>query len=67
MHLESRPVQLEFGVGDVVVITDGPFSGYHGRVLEVMPERGKVKLAVDLFMGRETEVDLDISQTEPLD
>ena len=43
------------------------YSGYMGKVIELKPDKTKVKVSVDLFMGRETEVDLEIHQVEALD
>jgi transcriptional antiterminator NusG len=66
MKIEVKPVKIEFDTGDVVRIIDGPLNGYLGKVLEIVTDKSKVKLSVDLFMGRETEVDLDISQVESI-
>lgn len=67
MKLEVKPVKIDFAEGDTVKITDGPLSGYLGKVIELKADKSKVKLSVDLFMGRETEVDLEINQVEVLD
>jgi transcriptional antiterminator NusG len=67
MKIEVQPIKIEFDTGDVVRIIDGPLNGYLGKVLEIVTDKSKVKLSVDLFMGRETEVDLDISQVESID
>lgn len=67
MKLEVKPVKIDFAEGDTVKITDGPLSGYLGKVMELKADKSKVKLSVDLFMGRETEVDLEINQVEVLD
>ena len=47
--------------GQVVEISEGPFSEFSGTVEEVVPEKGKVKVAVSLF-GRPTTVELDYLQ-----
>ena len=67
MKLEVKPVNIDFAEGDTVRIIDGPLSGYLGKVMELKADKSKVKLSVDLFMGRETEVDLEINQVEVLD
>ena len=68
MKLETKqPASVDFAEGDTVKITDGPLSGYMGKVLELKADKTKVKVSVDLFMGRETEVDLEIYQVEALD
>ena len=67
MKLEVKPVKIDFAEGDTVKIIDGPLNGYLGKVTELKSDIGKVKLSVDLFMGRETEVDLELHQVEALD
>src|SRR6185295_1444121 len=52
---------IEVGVGDSVVIVDGPFKDLDGKVGEVDEARGKVKVLVAMF-GRETPVELDFLQ-----
>lgn len=59
---ESEPKEeIPFLVGQVVEITEGPFSDFSGTVEEVLPEKGKVKVSVSLF-GRPTSVELDYLQ-----
>jgi transcriptional antiterminator NusG len=52
---------IPFHVGQVVEVTQGPFSDFSGTVQEVFPEKGKVKVEVSLF-GRPTSVELDYTQ-----
>ncbi len=59
---KPRP-KVEFQVGDAVRVVDGPFTHFSGRIEEVNPERGKVKLMVSIF-GRATPVELDFPQIE---
>jgi len=59
---EEEPVeQIPFLVGQVVEITEGPFADFSGTVEEVIPDKGKVRVAVSLF-GRPTKVELDYLQ-----
>ncbi len=67
MKIEYSPVTIDFEIGDMARIIDGPLTGYLGKVIEILADKAKVKLSVDLFMGRETEVDLDISQVESIE
>lgn len=53
--------EIPFRVGQVVEVTQGPFSDFSGTVQEVSPEKGKVKVEVSLF-GRPTSVELDYTQ-----
>lgn len=54
---------LDLVIGDLVVIVDGPFKEFQGKVQEVDTERGKVKVFVSMF-GRETPVELDFLQVK---
>jgi transcriptional antiterminator NusG len=58
-------VQVEFNVGDSVRVVDGPFTDFHGKVGEINPDKGKLKVMVNMF-GRETPVELDLLQVERL-
>jgi transcription termination/antitermination protein NusG len=59
---ESEPKEeIPFMVGQVVEITEGPFSDFSGTVEEVLSDKGKVKVSVSLF-GRPTAVELDYLQ-----
>jgi transcriptional antiterminator NusG len=52
---------IPFMVGQVVEITEGPFSEFSGTVEEVVPDKGKVRVSVSLF-GRPTTVELGYLQ-----
>lgn len=59
---DSEPKEeIPFLVGQVVEITEGPFSDFSGTVEEVLADKGKVKVSVSLF-GRATSVELDYLQ-----
>lgn len=53
--------EIPFHVGQVVEVTQGPFSDFSGTIKEIYPEKGKVKVEVSLF-GRPTSVELDYTQ-----
>ena len=53
--------EIPFHMGQVVEITQGPFSDFSGTVQEVFDDKGKVKVEVSLF-GRPTTVELDYTQ-----
>jgi transcriptional antiterminator NusG len=55
-----RP-KVIFGVGDRVRVIDGPFTNFQGRVDEVFPDKGRLKVMVTIF-GRETPVELEFVQ-----
>lgn len=58
---EAEELEIPFLVGQVVEITEGPFSDFSGTVEEVLPDKGKVRVSVSLF-GRPTSVELDYLQ-----
>jgi transcriptional antiterminator NusG len=55
--------KIEYLVGQEVKITDGPFHNLTGRIDEVDPSRGKLKVSVSIF-GRFTPVELEYWQVE---
>jgi len=63
---ESEDVEkpkVNFEVGETVKINDGPFLNFSGVVEEIEPERGKLKVTVNIF-GRNTPVELEYWQVE---
>jgi len=59
---EAGPTEeIPFRKGQVVEVTEGPFSDFSGTVEEVIPDKGKVRVHVSLF-GRPTSVELDYTQ-----
>jgi len=56
---------IDIGIGESILITDGPFKDLEGKVNSVDEERGKVKVLVSMF-GRETPVELDFLQVKKI-
>ena len=52
-------------VGDSVKITDGALESFLGTVEEIDLDRSKVRVVVSMF-GRETPVELELDQVEPV-
>ena len=65
LGVEKREIKVSYGVGDSVKITDGALESFIGTVEELDIERGKVRVVVSMF-GRETPVELELDQVEPL-
>lgn len=63
MGLEQPKHKIDFNVGEVVNITDGPFKGFDGSISEIDLTKGKIKVLVNMF-GRETPVELDSLQVK---
>jgi transcription termination/antitermination protein NusG len=55
--------KVEWQVGELVRVKEGPFTDFNGAVEEVNYEKSKVKVSVTIF-GRATGVELDFSQVE---
>ena len=53
--------EIRFTVGEHVKVIDGPFNNFSGVVEEVFPEKGRVRVKVEIF-GRGTPVELDYLQ-----
>ena len=59
---EAEPrEEIPFRVGQVVEVTEGPFTDFSGTVQEIYTDKGKVKVEVSLF-GRPTSLELDYTQ-----
>jgi transcriptional antiterminator NusG len=63
MGREEPKHKIDFKIGEVVNIIDGPFKGFDGSINEVDPVKGKLKVLVNMF-GRETPVELDSLQVK---
>lgn len=59
---QPRP-KIPFEPGEMVRVTEGPFTDFNGVVEEVNYEKNKLRVAVLIF-GRSTPVELDFGQVE---
>lgn len=61
---EQEPIhKIDLVLGDKVKVLSGPFKDFEGDVIEVSPERSKLKVLLSIF-GRETSVELEVNQIE---
>jgi len=60
---EEVAVKIELQVGDKILVLSGPFKDFEGEVVEVFPERSKLKALLSIF-GRDTPVELEFNQIE---
>lgn len=58
---EGTSTNLEFIIGENIVIADGPFANFNAIVEEVNYDKKKLKVGIKIF-GRRTPVDIDFSQ-----
>ena len=60
---QEAVVQVSMTTGDHIVVLSGPFKDFEGDVIEVSPERSKLKALLSIF-GRDTPVELEFNQVE---
>lgn len=63
MGVNERRVDIDYEVGELVEVIEGPFAGFQGKIEEIDLEKDKLKVSVDMF-GRETNMELDYEQIE---
>ena len=66
LGIEKREIKVSYQVGDSVQIIDGPLDGFVGTVDEMDLEKNMVRVTVSMF-GRETPVELELDQVEPVE
>jgi transcriptional antiterminator NusG len=61
---EQEPVvKIDMASGDKILVLSGPFKDFEGEVIEVSPERSKLKALLSIF-GRDTPVELEFNQVQ---
>jgi transcription termination/antitermination protein NusG len=59
---EQEPIlKIDMAAGDKIKVLSGPFKDFDGEVIEVSPERSKLKALLSIF-GRDTPVELEFNQ-----
>jgi transcriptional antiterminator NusG len=59
---KPRP-KVEWEVGELVRVKEGPFTDFNGAIEDVNYDKSKVRVSVTIF-GRATPVELDFAQVE---
>jgi transcriptional antiterminator NusG len=62
---KSVPINVNYKLGESIMIKDGSFAGLPGTISEIKPESGKLTVLVSLF-ERETPVELGFDQVGAL-
>jgi len=62
---DRQAFEMDFKKGDVIKVKSGPFEGTVGPIVDVLPEKGKVRFTVSVF-GRDTLVEIDYTELEKL-
>jgi transcriptional antiterminator NusG len=62
---KAVPINVDYKVGESIMIKDGSFAGLPGTISEIKPESGKLTVLVSLF-ERETPVELGFEQVGAL-
>ncbi|GGJ01225.1 transcription termination/antitermination protein NusG [Alicyclobacillus cellulosilyticus] len=65
MGSDEVKTRVDFSVGEVVRICEGPFADMIGTVEEIHEDQQKLRVLVSMF-GRETPLELDFAQVEKL-
>ena len=65
LGVDKHEIVVASAVGDSVKITDGPLTSFIGVVDALDVDKNKVRVVVSMF-GRETPVELELDQVEPV-
>ena len=63
--IEKPRPKVEWEVGEVVRVKEGPFTDFNGSIEDVNYEKSKLRVSVTIF-GRATPVELDFGQIEKI-
>ena len=63
MGVEKKEIIINYAVGDIVRILDGPLSTFTGTVENIEIDKNTVSVVVSMF-GRETPVEFELDQVE---
>lgn len=62
---KEEKLEISFEKGEGVRVISGPFRGYTGSVDEINPEKGKLKVLINIF-GRDTPVEVNFEHAQKI-
>ena len=65
MGVDEVRAKIDYNIGEVVRLIEGPFADMVGTIEEIHEEHQKLKVLVSMF-GRETPLEVDYAQVERL-
>lgn len=65
MGMVEPKAKIDFEIKESVRIMVGPFANFVGSVEEILADKSKIKVHVNMF-GRETPLELDFTQVEKI-
>ena len=63
---QVEKVELDVKVGDKIRIVSGPFADFDADIIEVYPDKSKLRANVSIF-GRETPVEISFTDVKKMD
>ena len=65
MGVDERRIDIDFEVGEIVKVKEGPFNDFTGTIEEIDKDKAKIRVLVNMF-GRDTPVELEFTQVEKM-
>lgn len=65
LEASQEAPKVAWNKGENVRVVEGPFSDFTGKIEEVVLEKEKLKVLINIF-GRDTSVEMDFNQVEKL-
>ncbi len=66
LGVDKKQIEVRFAEGDSVRVMSGPLEGFIGTVEMIDADKNKLRVVVSMF-GRETPVELELGQAEPVE
>jgi len=63
--IKEEKLEVAFDRGETIRVISGPFRGYTGTIDEINPDRGTIKVLINIF-GRDTPVEVNFEHAEKI-